>query len=39
MPPRSPPLKGSRITHRIEAIGDRILDADVHGWDDLLRES
>ncbi len=23
---------------RFEALGDRIVDADIHGWDDLLRE-
>lgn len=31
-------IEGIQDPNRIEAIGDRILDADVHGWDDLLRE-
>jgi hypothetical protein len=30
-------LEAIRDIDRLEAIGERILDPDVHGWEDLLR--
>jgi hypothetical protein len=31
-------IEGLQDPGRIEAVAERIVDPDVHGWDDLLRE-
>jgi hypothetical protein len=31
-------IEGIQDPGRIEAVAERIIDPDVHGWDDLLRE-